>query len=90
MEMTVQIPKAFSVRDFNEFRAHQDLLTRMNPALRVMSIATGRHKNSGTTIFWGVVYKDGEKMDEETAKKVLVEAGLDLNGSSIKLNGISV
>ena len=42
MEMTIQIPKAFSVRDDHEFLAFKHLMARLNPQLRVRQVDAGQ------------------------------------------------
>jgi len=80
-QLTVSIPKAFSVRDEHEFSAHQHLLSRMHPKLKVTQIATGRHINGGHTVFWGLVHLDDQKLSEPLLKEALTEAGFDFYGS---------
>jgi hypothetical protein len=88
MRLSVEVPKAFSVRDEHEFFAHQDVMARMNPQLRVTQVAMGVHVNGGCTVFWGLVYLDGQKIGRGELETALVEAGFDLkhNGPLQKLN----
>jgi hypothetical protein len=88
MSITVQVPKAFSVRDENEFYAFQHLLARMNPQLRIASVTTGLHVSGGCTVFWGVVYAEGQRLTREELLAVLEEAGYDpkRNGPLDRLN----
>ena len=53
MQATVDLPKAFSVRDEDEFFPMQHLMARLSPQLHVVQIATGRHVNGGSTVLWG-------------------------------------
>lgn len=78
MKVTVEVPKAFSVREENEFFAFQHLMARMNPRLMVMQVATGRHVNSGCTVFWGLVYLEGHQLGSKEVETALQEAGFDL------------
>ena len=78
MQITVQVPKAFSVRDENEFFAFQHLLGRMNPQLRITPVTTGVHVNGGCTVFWGLAYADGQPLTREDLLAALEEAGFDL------------
>jgi hypothetical protein len=78
MEITIQVPKAFSVRDENEFFAFQHLIARMNPLLRVATLATGVHVNGGCTVFWGLVYSGNQKLTRDDVERALAEAGFDL------------
>ena len=55
METTIEVPKAFSVRDDNEFLAFKHLMARLNPQLRVRQVGMGLHVSSGYTVFWGLV-----------------------------------
>lgn len=41
MEATIELPKAFSVRDDCELLPIRDLMARLNPALLVIQVATG-------------------------------------------------
>ena len=77
MQTTVNLPRAFSVRDENEFYPIQHLMVRMNPALRVARVATGVHVNGGSTVLWGLVYLNDDSLSEKTVKKSLKDAGLD-------------
>jgi hypothetical protein len=77
MQAPVQLPKAFSVRDENEFLPIQHLLARLNPQLRVRRIATGVHVDGGTTVFWGVVYREGQTLTKGCVESALREAGFD-------------
>jgi hypothetical protein len=81
METTVQVPKAFSVRDENEFYAFQHLIGRMNPDLRIAQVATGSHVHGGCTVFWGVVYAAGAALTREELAAALQEAGFDAKRS---------
>lgn len=83
MQITVQVPKVFSVRDENEFYAFQHLLGRMNPELRVTPVTTGVHVSGGCTVFWGVAYAAGQRLDKAGLLAAFEEAGFDLkrNGS---------
>jgi hypothetical protein len=51
MHSQVDLPKAFSVRDENEFLPIQHLMGRMNPQFVVKQIATGVHLDGGGTVF---------------------------------------
>ena len=82
MEITVQVPKAFSVRDENEFYAFQHLLSRMNPQLRIAPLATGLHVSGGCTVFWGLAYVTGQHPAREDILAALKEAGFDLKRNS--------
>ena len=81
MQVAVQVPRAFSVRDENEYRAFQDLLARMNADLRVLPVATGAHVNGGCTVFWGVVQLSGQSLAQEEVEAALREAGFDFSRS---------
>jgi hypothetical protein len=77
MRATVDLPKAFSVRDEHEFFPIQHLMARMNPQLLVQQVTTGRHVNGGHTVYWGIVYCDGQAPTIEDVQSVLTEAGFD-------------
>ena len=78
MEATVELPKAFSVRDDRELRLIQDLVARLNPKLLVIQVATGVHVDGGSTVNWGLVHLDGEPLMDTEVRAALEEAGLDL------------
>jgi hypothetical protein len=82
MQINVEVPKAFSVRDENELYAFRHLLARMNPQLHVTQVATGVHVRGGCTVFWGLVHLADQVISEKDLKDALAEAGfdLDLNG----------
>jgi len=78
MQITIQLPRAFSVRDEREFVIIQDLMARLNPKLMVVQAATGLHVDGGPTVNWGLVYLDGEPLTKQEVHAALEEAGLDL------------
>ena len=77
MHAKIELPKTFSVRDEHEFCTVQDLLARMNPHLLVRQVATGVHVDGGGTVFWGLVYLDGEPPSRKKVEIALREAGFD-------------
>ena len=77
MKATVELPKAFSVRDDRELPLIQDLMARLNPKLLVAQVATGVHIDGGYTVNWGLVYMDGQPLTDEDVAAALKEAGLD-------------
>jgi hypothetical protein len=77
MHAKVELPKAFSVRDEHEFLPIQHLVGRMNPQLVVKQIATGVHVDGGSTVFWGLVYLEGEPPSKKKVEIALREAGFD-------------
>jgi len=77
MQATIKLPQAFSVRDDHEFFPIQHLLARMNPQLRIVQVATGVHVNGGCTVFWGLVYQDGQTPTKKDVEGALREAGFD-------------
>ncbi|HLA83291.1 MAG TPA: hypothetical protein VJL29_00740 [Thermoguttaceae bacterium] len=77
MKVTVEFPKAFSVRDDREFPLIQDLMSRLNPKLMVVQVATGVHVDGGSTVNWGLVYMDGQSLTDAEVAAALKEAGLD-------------
>jgi hypothetical protein len=82
MQVPVEVPKAFSLRDENEFFPLQHLMARLNPDLMVKQITTGKHIHSGCTVHWGLVYLDGQELTEEETAAALEEAGFDFTKSS--------
>ena len=88
MQITVQVPKAFSVRDENEFHAFQHLMARMHPDLRVHQVATGVHVNGGCTVFWGIVSVAGQKLSPDQLATALQEAGFDARRSGALPTGL--
>ncbi len=77
MQAAVDLPKAFSVRDEREFFPMQHLMARLNPKLMVQQLATGRHVNGGCTVYWGIVYLDGQPLTTKDVEAALTEAGFD-------------
>lgn len=77
MQTQIELPKAFSVRDENEFYAFQHLMARLNPKLMVKEITTGVHEDGSGTVFWGLVYLDGQSPSKKEVEAALKEAGFD-------------
>ncbi len=77
MHAKVALPKAFSVRDEHEFFPIQHLMARLNPKLLVQQVATGIHVDGGGTVFWGLVYLNGEPPSTQEVERALREAGFD-------------
>ena len=75
MQATIQLPKAFSVRDEHEFLPFKHLLARMNPMLVVRCVATGVHVDGGCTVFWGLVYARDDPPSKKAVDAALREAG---------------
>ena len=78
-QVTVELPKAFSVRDENEFYAFQHLISRMNPQLRVTQVTTGVHVTGGCTVFWGLVHVGDRTLARRELLMAMEEAGFDLH-----------
>jgi hypothetical protein len=77
MHSKVELPKAFSVRNEQEFLPIQHLMARMNPQFVVKQIATGVHVDGGGTVFWGLVYLKSEPPSRKKVEMALREAGFD-------------
>jgi hypothetical protein len=77
MKATIELPKAFSVRDDRELPLVQDLMTRLNPNLMVSQVATGVHIDGGYTVNWGLIYLSSQHLTDEDVAAALKEAGLD-------------
>ena len=77
MHARIELPKAFSVRDEHEFLPVQHLMERLNPKLMVKQVATGVHVKGGGTVFWGLVYLNGEPPSKKKVELALREAGFD-------------
>lgn len=77
MQASVDLPKAFSVRDEHEFFPIQHLVARLNPKLVVTQVATGVHINGGCTVFWGIVHQEGQRLSKKEVEAALREAGFD-------------
>ena len=73
----VELPKAFSVRDENEFLPIQHLMERLNPEFVVKQAATGVHVTGGGTVLWGLVFLKSEPPSKEKVEMALREAGFD-------------
>jgi hypothetical protein len=89
MQSTVELPRAFSVRDEHEFFPMQHLMARMNPKLVVTQVATGRHVSGGCTIFWGLVQEEGQPINKEDVEAALQEAGFDFQHHHWILTGMT-
>ena len=87
MDVSICVPVAFSVRDYHEFQAHRDMLLRLNSGFRISEVATGIHVHGGTTVYWGLVHLEGQKVDAGVIHEALQWAGFDFahNGSSYKV-----
>ena len=83
MQATVDLPKAFSVREENEFFPVQHLLARLNPKFMVRHVGTGKHVDGGPTVFWGLVYLEGQPPTEKEVEAALVQAGYDLSHNAV-------
>jgi hypothetical protein len=77
MQATIELPKAFCVRDDRELPLIQDLMARLNPKLFVAQVAMGVHVDGGYTVNWGLVYMDGQPLTDADVAAALKEAGLD-------------
>ena len=77
MQVKVDLPQAFSVREEDEFYPFQHLLARLNSELVVRHVGAGRHVNGGPTVLWGLVYLNGEKPTEREVETALKLAGYD-------------
>jgi hypothetical protein len=77
MKATIELPKAFSVREDRELPLIADLMARLNPKLLVVQVATGVHVDGGYTVKWGLVYMDGQPLTDADVAAALKEAGLD-------------
>jgi hypothetical protein len=77
MLVSIELPKAFSVRDEREFAIVSDLVARMHPQLVVAEVAKGVHIHGGATVHWGVVHVAGQSLVENDVQSALQEAGLD-------------
>jgi hypothetical protein len=77
MKVIIELPKAFSVRDDRELPIIQDLMSRMNPKIQVVQVATGVHIDGGYTVNWGLAYVEGQPLTDADVAVALREAGLD-------------
>jgi len=77
METQIHLPKAFSVRDENEFLPIRHLIARLNPKFVVNQVATGFHVHGGCTVFWGLVCLEGQTPGRREVEAALAEAGFD-------------
>ena len=89
MHSKVELPKAFSVRDEQEFLPIQHLMGRMNPQFVVKQIATGVHVDGGGTVFWGLVYLQSEPPSKKKVEMALREAGFDF-GHNVLTQAVDV
>ena len=84
MQTEVNLPKAFSVQQENEFFPIQHLMARINPNLMVVQVATGTHQSGGCTVFWGLAYLDSQRITKNDVENALAEAGFDFTHGSIQ------
>ncbi len=77
MRVQVELPKAFSVRDENEFYPIRHLMARLNPKLTVAPVATGLHVQGTYCVFWGIVYHEDKLPSRKEVEAALKEAGFD-------------
>ena len=77
MQAAIDLPKAFSVRDENEFCPIQHVMARLHSKLVVSHVGTGRHVNGGPTVFWGLIYLDGQLPTKKEVETALRQAGYD-------------
>jgi hypothetical protein len=84
MSATIELPKAFSIRNDQEFFPIQHLMARLNPRLMVVQVATGRHVGGGCTVFWGLVYEEGHPPTAAELRDALEEAGFDDSSGSVQ------
>ncbi len=83
MQAVVELPKAFSVRDEHEFYPMQHLMERLNPKLMVTQVSTGVHVTGRCTVFWGIVYLDGQTPSKKDVENALKEAGFDFTHNAL-------
>jgi len=77
MRVHVELPKAFSVRDENEFYPIRHLMARLNPKLAVAQVGTGLHVQGTYCVFWGIVYHEDKLPSRKEVEAALKEAGFD-------------
>ena len=86
METTIQVPKAFSVRDDHEFLAFKHLMARLNPQLRVRQVGMGLHVDSGYTVFWGLVSFGGPAGGPRGVRRGPPRSGLDFDHHAAQID----
>jgi hypothetical protein len=86
MEITIQIPKAFSVRDELEFIAFKDLMARLNPQLRIRQVGIGLHINGVYSVYWGLVHREGQRISRAEFEAAMREAGFNFKQSGRQLD----
>lgn len=77
MKVHVDLPKAFSVREENEFYPIRHLMARLNPKLSVAQVATGLHVQGTHSVFWGIVFHEGKLPNRKDVEAALKDAGFD-------------
>jgi hypothetical protein len=83
MQVTVEVPKAFSARGENEIAPIQHLMARLNPQLVVKQVATAVHVDGGGTVVWGLVCLQGQPLTKQDVETALREAGFDFEHSAL-------
>ena len=84
MNIEASLPNAFSVHQENEFFPIQHLMARLNPKLMVVQVATGKHKQGGCTVHWGLAYLDGQEVKKQDVERALEDAGFDFERGAIQ------
>jgi hypothetical protein len=87
MQVTVEVPKAFSARGENEIAPIQHLMARLNPHLVVKQVATAVHVDGGGTVLWGLVCLEGQPLTTKDVEAALREAGFDFEHSDLAQAG---
>jgi hypothetical protein len=82
MQATIELPRAFSVRDDREFPLVRDLMLRLNSKLLIVEVGTGMHLTGDSTVHWGLVYLDGQRLTDKQVHDALADAGLDFKHSA--------
>jgi hypothetical protein len=90
VQATIQLPKAFSVRDEHKIHPIGHLLARLNPNLVVAQVATGKHVNGGCTVLWGVTFLKNRAPAKALVEAALKEAGFDFShAGSVELSNLA-
>jgi hypothetical protein len=86
MKASVEIPKAFSVRDENEFVAFKHLMARLNPQLRISQVGVGLHVDGRYMVYWGLVHLEGQRFSRAAIEGALREAGFNFQHCARQLD----
>jgi hypothetical protein len=82
MNITVEVPQAFSACGEVDIALIDRLMQRLNPQLAVKQVATATHVDGGGTVLWGLVCLKGQPLEQMDIEAALRKAGFDFAHSN--------